>query len=67
MFGEPQPHEQRIALETCRQALEGFIEERQASIAYLSALESPDWGVAKEFRFGPSETLTLSAGDLLVS
>ena len=37
-------------------------------MAYLSALQAPDWDRGeKTFRFGPSETMTLSAGDMLVS
>lgn len=67
MFGEPQPPEERITVDTCDEALEGFIEERQASLCYLSDLSSPDWGIKKTFRFGPDETMTLSAGDMLVS
>ncbi len=67
MFGEPKPPAQRIEVESARQGLEGFMAERQASLAYLAALREPDWGVRKEFRFGPSETMTLSTGDMLVS
>jgi len=67
MFAGPQPPEPHIAWQTCRQALEGFMEERQASIAYLSALQAPDWGICKEFRFGPSEMMTINAGEMLLS
>jgi uncharacterized damage-inducible protein DinB len=67
MFGEPQPPDQRLAVETARQGLEGLLAERQASIAWLSALRSPDWDITKELRFGPNDTLTISAGEMLLS
>jgi hypothetical protein len=55
-------------VESCRQALELFLAERQASIVWLRALASPDWEVKPQIRFGQShETMTLSAGDVLVS
>jgi len=69
----PQPwgefrHEEYISVEGCRQALECFLSEREASIAWLKALESPDWDTKSQAPFGPlSANITLSAGDVLVS
>ena len=60
--------EELVSVENCRQALEGFIIEREASIAWLKALESPDWDIKSQASFGPlSSNITLSAGDVLVS
>jgi uncharacterized damage-inducible protein DinB len=57
-----------IAVESCRQALDRFLQERDASIAWLDALNAPDWDVASQASFGPDdETLTLRAGDVLIS
>ena len=51
-----------------RQALAGFLSERQASLAWLKDLTSPDWEVKSSMEFGPEhEKVTLSAGDVLVS
>ena len=51
-----------------RQALDRFLGEREASIAWLEALRSPDWDRKSEIRFGPdNERMALSAGDVLVS
>jgi uncharacterized damage-inducible protein DinB len=60
--------EEFVSVENCRQALEGIITEREASIAWLKSLESPDWDIKSEVPFGPlPEIITLSAGDVLVS
>lgn len=74
MFSDPpQPwgalrREGFISVENCRQALELFLSERQASIAWLKALKAPDWDIRSKITFGPdNETMTLSAGDVLVS
>lgn len=57
-----------VALESCTKALEGFLAERGASLAWLDSLDEPDWGVTSQISFGPSrDTLVLSAGDVLVS
>jgi hypothetical protein len=57
-----------IKVKNCQQALEGFITERKASIAWLRALEKPVWDFKVQSSFGPSNTIiTLSAGDILVS
>ncbi|HHX43607.1 MAG TPA: DinB family protein [Chloroflexi bacterium] len=51
-------------------ALEGFLAEREASIAWLEALGSPDWDVSVDLTFGQgaeAETLTFRVGDMLVS
>jgi hypothetical protein len=69
----PQPwgeflREEYVSVGSCLQALEGFLNERNASIAWLMALESPKWDAASQTPFGPSgEVLVLSAGDVLVS
>jgi hypothetical protein len=55
------------ATANCHHALEGFLQERQASLAWLQALQSPDWDIKLSATFGPNETITLSAGDVLVS
>ena len=70
--GPPQPwgalQPQWQGVESCRQALEGFLREREASIAWLKALENPDWELKITAEFGPQpEIITLSAGDILVS
>jgi hypothetical protein len=57
-----------VAVADYHQALAGFIAERQASIAWLRTLETPDWNVTAQMTFGPSNTMmALSAGDVLVS
>jgi hypothetical protein len=61
-------HQEWISVSNLRQALESFLIERQASLAWLKALESPDWEVKSTMYFGPQqEKLVLSAGDVLVS
>jgi hypothetical protein len=51
-----------------RQALEGFLAERRASIAWLLALPQPDWDAETKATFSPEdETLTFHTGDVLVS
>jgi uncharacterized damage-inducible protein DinB len=74
MFSDPpQPwgrfrQEEYIAVENCLQALEAFLDERKASIAWLKSLVSPDWGITSQATFSfDSDTLVLSAGDVLVS
>jgi hypothetical protein len=67
MFGEPAGPSGPVALEDGRQALAEFMAERRASIAWLSALAAPDWAVSVELHFGSGESLTFSAGDMLVS
>lgn len=55
-------------VESCRRGLEGFLMEREASIAWLMALESPDWNITSQASFGPAnDVLVLSAGDVLTS
>jgi hypothetical protein len=57
-----------VTVDSCCQALEGFLTEREASIEWLNALKSPNWNAASKASFGPKdEVLTLSAGDILVS
>jgi hypothetical protein len=67
----PQPwgarRDEYVPTASCRQALEGFLVEREASIAWLLSLESPNWNAASEARFGPADVLLLRAADVLVS
>ena len=61
-------HLDYISTATCRQALESFLLEREASMAWLKALGSVDWDFRTQATFGPShETMIFSAGDILVS
>jgi hypothetical protein len=66
----PQPwgafHDEYVPVKGCRQALERFLAERKSSIAWLAALDSPDWDVQTQATF-VDETITLRAGDVLVS
>lgn len=51
-----------------RKALDRFLSERESSLAWLRALEPPDWDAAFQVRFGSDgEPITLRAGDLLAS
>jgi hypothetical protein len=55
-------------LESLHQGLEGFMSERKASLAWINALQVPDWDVASPTPFAPDgEKLVLKAGDVLVS
>jgi hypothetical protein len=55
-------------MESCQQALEGFLAERAASLAWLRALNAPDWDLESRASFGPDGgELVLKAGDVLVS
>jgi hypothetical protein len=66
----PQPwgafHDEWLSLKSCRQALDAFLAEREASIAWLETLESTDWDVQTQATF-VDETIALRAGDVLVS
>lgn len=68
MLGDPPKpwvpfHEDQLtAVADDREALEGFLVERAASIAWLKELESPNWDVVSQAPWGP-----ISAGDVLVS
>lgn len=68
---QPSGEEQReeyVPDDVCRQALDGFLKEREASIHWLLSLESPDWKVTDRWPFGPSgEVMVFSAGDVLLS
>jgi hypothetical protein len=61
--------EEYVRVESCRQALDRFLVEREASIAWLKALDHPDWEVSLQAAFGPGgeEVLEFRAGDVLVS
>ena len=68
----PQPwgafRQEYASVQSCQQALEGFLMERETSIAWLKALGSPDWVVSSQVPFGPAaDVLVLNAGDVLVS
>ncbi len=66
-WGEFSP-EEYISVESCRQALNSFLMEREASGVWLRKLESPDWDLESQASFGSEgEVLTLSAGDVLGS
>jgi len=66
-WGEWNPQEY-ISVAGCRQALDWFLTERDASIAWLQELGSPDWNLESRASFGPSaEELVLKFGDVLVS
>jgi DinB superfamily len=65
-WGEFRP-EERIPVESCRQALNGFLVEREASLAWLKALGPVDWDTASQAVFSPDEVLVLRAGDVLFS
>ncbi len=57
-----------LPMESCQQALEGFLDEREASLSWLIALDAPDWNLESCASFGPdSVELVLKAGDVLVS
>jgi hypothetical protein len=49
------------------QALQDFLAEREASIAWLSALQAPDWEVKTTLQFGPDSSVTVSAAEMLLS
>jgi len=60
--------EELVSVETCHQALEGFLSEREASIKWLRAIESTAWDKRSPTPFSPhGEPITLSAGDVLFS
>jgi hypothetical protein len=62
------PHEAYVPVVSCRQALEDFLMEREASIKWLKALRSPDWEVSSQWPFGPAGVVTaFRAGDVLLS
>lgn len=62
MLKEEFRHEEVLAVENCRQALEGFLVERKASVAWLAALDAPDWERVSTTPWG-----TIKAGDVLVA
>jgi hypothetical protein len=66
----PQPwggfHDEYISVADYSQALDAFLAEREASIAWLETLDSPGWDLTIQATF-VDETITLSAGDVLIS
>jgi len=66
-WGAGEPREW-LKIDTCLQGLESFLIERQFSLAWLFALETPDWDRSLEASFGPeNEKMVLRAGDVLLS
>jgi hypothetical protein len=68
----PQPwaefnQDEFITPESYQLALEGFLTERKSSLRWLKNLDTPDWDINSQANFGPTEVLTLHAGDILVS
>ncbi len=61
------PRDEYIGVANLRQALEGFLEEREASLAWLAGLKSPDWDFTQQAVFDPEHTATMHTGDVLVS
>jgi hypothetical protein len=63
--------EEYVSVEGCRQALKGFLSEREASLEWLRvavAQKAIDWNTTSQTPFGPEgNLLVLSAGDVLVS
>lgn len=62
MLSDPPQAIEYISGMDCRQALDDFLTERLASIAWLQALKKPDW----EARLAPPRN-KINAGDVLVS
>jgi uncharacterized damage-inducible protein DinB len=68
LLGEPTEPRTYVQVSNLCEALEGLLAEREASIAWLQSLDSPDWDMTITIPFGPGEeTITLRAGDMLVS
>ena len=67
MFGESPQARVYVPVKGCRQALEDFLSERKVSIEWLQALQSPDWEITKQLNFGPNETMTIRADEMLLS
>ncbi len=69
----PQPwgkfrQEDTIHVENFWQALDGFLAEREASLAWLKELGNRDWTISTKVSFGSDqEIFVLRAGDVLVS
>jgi hypothetical protein len=60
--------EEFLRTDNCGRALDAFVAEREASIAWLMALQSPDWNASLEATFGPdAEKIVFTAGDMLAS
>jgi hypothetical protein len=61
-------HQEWLQVESCLEALEAFLAEREDSIAWLMALPPTNWDMTISSTFGPAgDTITLSAGDVLTS
>lgn len=54
--------EDMLPIASCRQGLQDFLSEREASIAWLRSLKSPDWEIVSQAPWG-----AIRAGDVLVS
>ena len=62
MFNQPPPPGESRPTADCHRALEGFLSERSASIAWLRTLQSPDWQIRL-----PAPRHNVNAGDVLAS
>jgi hypothetical protein len=60
-WGESKPKDE-IAVESLAQALDGFLTEREVSLAYLRGLAAADWEITFQAPWG-----ALKVGDVLVS
>lgn len=67
MFEGPTQPQEYIRVAQCSQALEGFLQERNASITWLAALQTPNWHVTKQLTFSPGDSMTISAEEMLLS
>jgi len=66
-WGKSRPEEHISGIDW-RQSLDGFLDERRASLDWLEALESPNWDKSSQVSSGPAgDVWSLSAGDVLVS
>lgn len=60
--------EELVTTASWREALQGFLTERNFSTAWLQALQSPDWNATIQSPFEQAgEMLVLNAGDILAS
>lgn len=65
--GFPAEEYQYLSVIGLREGLDGFLKERQASLAWLESLQNPDWDRTSTARFGLEEVISLSAGEVMAS
>ncbi len=58
----PFPDEELVSVTDLQQALDGFLGEREDSLAWLKGLNAPDWDITSQAPWGP-----ISAGEVMVS